>query len=124
MPNFKLILQILLLVSMLTTGNVLWKYGLTGMGGVFVNGKTFFSSIKDLLVSPYMWLGALLYIIATLYWFVLLSKHNLSYVYPMLSVGYVFGMIAGMFLFKEIISLTSWIGMGIIFAGFIVLSIR
>jgi len=122
MPNFKLIFQILLLVSMLATGNILWKYGLTGMGGVFVNGKTFFNSIKDMLVSPYIWLGALLYILATLYWFALLSKHNLSYVYPMLSVGYVFGMIAGMFFFKETISLTSWIGMGIIFAGFIILS--
>jgi len=123
MPNFKLILQILLLVSMLTTGNILWKYGLTGMGGVFVNGKTFISSIKDLFVSPYIWFGALLYILGTLYWFALLSKHNLSYVYPMLSVGYVFGMIAGMLFFKETISLTSWIGMGIIFAGFIILSI-
>jgi len=124
MPNLKLILQILLLVSMLTTGNVLWKYGLTSMGGVFVNGKTFFNSIKDLLISPYIWLGALLYILGTLYWFTLLSKHNLSYVYPMLSVGYVFGMIVGMFFFKETISITGWIGIGIIFVGFIILSIR
>jgi len=122
MPNLKLILQILLLVSMLAAGNVLWKYGLTSMGGVFVNGKTFFSSIKDLFISPYIWLGALLYILGTLYWFALLSKHNLSYVYPMLSVGYVFGMIVGMLFFKETISLTGWVGMGIIFVGFIILS--
>ena len=122
MPNLKLILQVLLLVFMLTTGNVLWKYGLTGMGGVFVNGKTFFSSIKDLFISPYIWLGALLYILGTLYWFTLLSKHNFSLIYPMFSISYVFGMIAGMLFFKETISLTGWIGMGIIFVGFVILS--
>jgi uncharacterized membrane protein len=123
MPNLKLILQVLLLASMLTIGNVLWKYGLNNIGGIFVNGKTFFSSIKDLFLSPYIWLGALLYILGTIYWFTLLSKHNLSYVYPMLSVSYVLGMIVGMFFFKEAVSLTGWIGMGIIFVGFIILSI-
>jgi uncharacterized membrane protein len=124
MPNLKLILQILLFVAMLTVGNVLWKYGLVNIGGVFVNGKTFFNSVKDLLVSPYMWLGALFYIAGTLYWFTLLSRHDLSYVYPMVSIGYVLTALAGVLLFKETIPVTGWIGMGIIFVGFIVLSIR
>ena len=124
MPNFKLILQILLFVAMLTTGNVLWKYGLVNIGGVFVGGKTFFSSIKDLLVSPYMWVGALFYIVATLYWFALLSRHDLSYLYPMVSIGYVITAMAGVLFFKETIHITGWIGMGIVFVGFVVLSIR
>jgi uncharacterized membrane protein len=124
MPNFKLILQILLFVAMLTAGNILWKYGIVNIGGVFVNGKTFFNSIKYLLVSPYIWLGTLFYIIGTLYWFTLLSRHNLSHIYPMVSIGYVLAALAGVLLFKETIPLTGWIGMGIIFVGFIVLSIR
>ncbi len=124
MPNFKLILQILLFVAMLTTGNVLWKYGLVSIGGVFVNGKTFFNSIRDLLFSLYMWLGALFYIAGTLYWFALLSRHDLSYVYPMVSIGYVLTAVAGVLLFKETIHFTGWLGMGIILVGFIVLSIR
>jgi uncharacterized membrane protein len=109
---------------MLTSGNILWKYGLMNIGGVFVSEKTFISSIKDLLVSPYMWLGALFYIAGTLYWFTLLSKHDLSYVFPMVSIGYVLTAIAGVLLFKETIPVTGWIGMGIIFVGFIILSIR
>jgi len=124
MPNFKLILQILFFVSMLTAGNVLWKLGLTNMGGFFVNGKTFLDSIKELFFSPYIWIGAVLYIIGTLYWFILLSRHNLSYIYPMASIAYVFGAIAGMIFFKETIPVTGWVGLGIIFVGFLVLSIR
>lgn len=124
MPNFKLILQVLLFVALLTAGNVLWKYGLVNIGGVFVSGKTFMGSIKDLLFSPYMWIGALFYIVGTLYWFTLLSRHDLSYVYPMVSIGYVLTAVTGVLLFKETIPVTGWIGMGIIFVGFIVLSIR
>jgi len=114
----------LLFVSLLTTGNVLWKFGLTNMGGFFVNGKTFLSSIKELFFSPHIWSGTILYIIGTLYWFILLSRHNLSYIYPMVSIAYVFGTIAGMIFFKETIPVTGWVGLGVIFVGFLVLSIR
>jgi len=124
MPNIKLVLQMLLFVSLLTAGNVLWKFGLTNMGGFFVNDKTFLGSIRELFVSPYIWMGALLYIFGTLFWFTLLSKYNFSYVYPMISIAYVLGAIAGIIFFKETIPITGWIGLGIIFVGFIVLSIR
>jgi len=109
---------------MLTAGNVLWKYGLNNMGGAFTNGKTFLNSARDLFFSPYIWVGALCYVFGTLYWFTLLSKHNFSYVYPMVSIAYVLGAIAGIVFFKEVMPVTGWVGLGIIFVGFIVLSIR
>jgi uncharacterized membrane protein len=114
----------LLFTTTLATGNVLWKYGIMNIGGVFVNEKTVLNSIKDLLASPYMWLGGLFYVAGTFYWFALLSRYNLSYIYPMTSISYVLAAIAGMFFFKETISFTGWLGMGILFIGFIVLSIR
>lgn len=117
-------LQIFLFVSLLTTGNVLWKFGLVKIGGFLTENKSYLESLKDLAFCPFMWIGALFYIVGTLYWFTLLSRHNLSYVYPMVSIGYILTSIMGIIFFGETISTTGWVGMGVVFLGFIILSIR
>lgn len=124
MPNLKLVTQILLFVCLLAAGNVLWKYGLIKMDGFMTDNKSAVQSFKDLITCGEMWIGAVFYIGATLYWFTILSRENLSYVYPMVSIGYVITALAGVLLFKETILTTGWIGMGIILVGFVVLSIR
>lgn len=124
MPNLKLIGQILLFVCLLAAGNVLWKYGLLRMGGFLTAGKSMSQSLRELALCPQMWAGAMFYVIGTLYWFTILSRENLSYVYPMVSIGYVITSLAGVMLFNETILMSGWIGMGIILIGFIVLSIR
>ena len=117
-------LQILLFVCMLTTGNVLWKFGLIKVGGFLTDNRSYLANLKDLITCHFMWIGAFFYIIGTLYWFTLLSRHNLSYVYPMVSIGYILTSVMGIVFFGETISTTGWIGMGVVFVGFIILSIR
>lgn len=124
MPNLKLIFQILLFVGLLAVGNILWKYGLVRMDGFMTDEKSTVQSFKDLLFCPQIWAGAVFYVVATLYWFTILSRESLSYVYPMVSIGYVITALAGVLLFKETIAVTGWIGMSIILVGFVVLSIR
>ena len=124
MLNVKLLLQILLFVLLLATGNVLWKYGLVQMGGFMTEDKTMTQSLRGLFFCPQMWAGAFFYVVGTLYWFTILSRENLSYVYPMVSIGYVITALAGVVLFNERIVATGWIGMAIVLVGFVVLSIR
>ncbi len=124
MINYKIVLQILLFVCILTTGNVLWKFGLVRIGGFLTEDKTFVNSIRELLLSWEMWLGGVFYVGGTLYWFTILSRENLSYVYPMVSIGYILTSIMGVIFFNETISSTGWIGMGIVSLGFVVLSIK
>lgn len=124
MPNIKIMFQILLFVCLLTAGNVLWKYGLIQINGFMTNGKMWAKSLWELATCPFMWIGAFFYIIGTLYWFTILSRNNLSYVYPMVSIGYIFTSMMGVILFGETISMTGWIGMGIVLIGFVVLSYR
>lgn len=117
-------LQVLLFVCMLAAGNLLWKYGLVQMNGFMTNDKTLWQGIRDLLKSWPIWAGGVFYVVGTLYWFTILSRENISYVYPMVSIGYVITAVSGALIFGETILTTGWIGMGIVLLGFLVLSIR
>ncbi len=89
-----------------------------------VNNKTVLQSLIDILKSPWIWTGCFFYIVGTLWWFYLMSKEDISYLYPLVSIGYVLGAIVGVFFFKEDVTLVRWVGMGIVSVGFIFLSMK
>lgn len=103
-------------VLLLVTGQALWKIGLGKVGGVR------FDTAFSLLMSPYIIVGLFLYALATVVWFILLSKADLSTVYPMQSFAYVLGVIVGWQLFHETISVTKWIGSVVIIVGIVLVS--
>ncbi|WP_019424796.1 EamA family transporter [Paenibacillus sp. OSY-SE] len=103
-------------ITMLVAGQVLFKMGLDRMGGV-----TLVTSWKALFI-PHILVGLVLYALATLVWFVVLSRMSLSTAYPISSLAYVFGMIVALIVFNEPVSITKWIGAGIIIFGVILIS--
>ncbi|WP_268624015.1 EamA family transporter [Paenibacillus alvei] len=109
-------LLLLMNILMLVAGQVLFKMGLDKLGGV-----TLANSWRAMF-TPHILLGLVLYALATLVWFVVLSRMSLSTAYPIQSLAYVFGMIVAFIVFNEPISLTKWIGAGIIVIGVIFIS--
>ena len=103
------IVQSLLLVS----GQVLLKFALERMlpfswtaafwKSVFVNWQ--FASC------------GLCYAAGSLLWFYILKHFPFSMAYPLVSLSYVFGMIAAILFFHEPVSLTKWLGVLLIMAG-------
>jgi undecaprenyl phosphate-alpha-L-ara4N flippase subunit ArnE len=59
---------------------------------------------------------------ASLIWFYIVKHFDLSVAYPMISISYVFGMLAAIFIFHETVSLSRWIGVGFIMLGVIFLT--
>lgn len=108
MNSFYLIIMNILL---LTSGQIMWKIGLDRTGGFSA------ANIFNIMVSPFIIGGVLLYVIATVLWFMILSKTDLSYAYPLQSLAYVLGVIAAWMIFKENISITRWLGVATIIAG-------
>lgn len=53
----------------------------------------------------------------SLLWFYILKHFPFSMAYPMVSLSYVFGMIAAVVFFHEPVSLTKWLGVLLIMAG-------
>ena len=67
-------------------------------------------------------LGIILYGISTILWIYILRYVELSYAYPMLSLGYVLVFVASYFLFNEPISTLRVVGLACILTGIILVS--
>lgn len=104
-------------IVMLSTGQILFKLGLNKIGTI-----TLANSWKAIF-SPTIFLGLVLYVIATLIWFVVLTKMPLSVAYPAQSFAYVLGIIAALFIFNEPISLVKWIGAAVIMIGVFLIAV-
>jgi len=79
---------------------------------------TFF---KDLLVNWQLALSGISIAAATVIWMYILKRFELSVAYPLISISYVFGMLASVFIFHEVVPLTRWIGVGLIMIGVVFL---
>lgn len=93
-------------------GQFLFKYGLNQLGDI----KTGLSFLKVLL-SPYIIIGIFSYVIATASWLAILSKTELSFAYPLISLSYIMVLLLGIFFLKEHVNLFRWIGVLFITTG-------
>ena len=56
-------------------------------------------------------------ITATVLWFYIIKNNDLSLVYPLISISYIFGMLAAVYIFHETVPLSRWIGVVLIMIG-------
>lgn len=114
-------IYLLLLVNIifLVAGQTLWKIGLSGMDLEFtVHG------VIKMFINPYIFSGLFIYSIATIIWFYILSRADLSLVYPLQSLCYVLAVVIAVLVFKESIPLTRWLGIGLIVFGAYFVSLK
>jgi drug/metabolite transporter (DMT)-like permease len=102
---------------MLVAGQVLVKHGLNVKGGFSLSVASFWPELSKLLTSGYIWLGAAVTMSSGLLWMDVLSKKELSFVYPLISLTYVVSLVASALIFRESISLLRWLGVGVICFG-------
>jgi len=106
----------------LSTGQVLWKVALDRNGGLIKQGVSLASNFWGLFISPFMLAGIFLYGLATIVWLYVLGEYEYSYIYPMISIAYVFGFIYSKVVFHEQINAYRWIGVALIIAGVILIN--
>lgn len=80
-----------------------------------------FGNLVSLLLQPPIFLGLLAYVLSTVCWLAVLSKTDLSFAYPMISIGYVAVLIIGWLAFDEEVSLLRWLGVVLICIGIVAL---
>ncbi|HLC39901.1 MAG TPA: EamA family transporter [archaeon] len=71
----------------------------------------------DTLFQRYVFIGVVLYLIAVMLWFVVLSKAELSFAYPLISIAYIITAFMAYFVFGERISVFRWLGILLILGG-------
>jgi len=108
---------ILVLISVVlgSFGQIFMKMGLKEKPIDF----TQLASMKlfETLFQKYVFLGIVLYMLAVLLWFAVLSKAELSFAYPLISLAYVLTAFLAIFFFGENITLVRWLGIILILGG-------
>ncbi|OPJ59227.1 EamA family transporter [Clostridium oryzae] len=110
---------LLLNIIFLVLGQTLWKIGLSG-----INFKFTVNGIIKIIISPYILGGLAIYSIATILWLYILSRTELSLVYPLQSLCYVAAALIAFLIFKESIPITRWFGIGLIVLGACLVSVK
>ncbi len=79
-------------------------------------------TIFHVLTTPLVFIGLGFYVMGAAFWLVVLSKLDLSLAYPMLALTYVLTPLAAQFILGEQIPGLRWLGIGVIFAGVVIVS--
>ncbi|MEM5831173.1 MAG: EamA family transporter [Candidatus Aenigmatarchaeota archaeon] len=111
---------ILISISLGIAGQLCLKHGINNFGHLSIN-DFLTKKIFQIIFQKFVFLGILLYAIATFLWLIILSKTELSIAYPMLAIGYIIIAILSKILFNENLTLLKFIGIVLISIGVFIL---
>lgn len=114
----KLLLILLIGLVCESAGVVLLKKGINQIGDM--NGVTaaeIFRIVKSGLTSHQIWLGILFEALFFIGLLVLMAKSDISFLWPLTGLSFVFATFAAMWFLGEHVSATRWIGVGLIVLG-------
>lgn len=114
------ILMILGSVLLNAIAQLLIRKGMLVIGTVGVTN--FAQNIIPMLLNPWLWGAMLSYAVSILLWMSVLSKVEVSFAYPFLSIGYIFAAVVGYMAFNEHLSMTRILGILVICIGVILIS--
>jgi multidrug transporter EmrE-like cation transporter len=108
-------------VLMVDVGQLLLKKGLNTFGSLdFSQGVIIL--FWNVFTTPIIFFALCLLVLSSVTWLLALSKTELSFAYPIISIGYVIVSILSWIFLAETISLLRWIGLGVIVGGVYLLS--
>lgn len=115
---------LLIIVSVLlgSIGQVILKIGANKLGTLALLPQTLIADLFRMIRVPEIFLGLILFGASFVLWVKVLTNSDLSYAYPMVSLGYINIIILSYFLFKEPFTTTKIIGIALIIFGVIVLN--
>ena len=114
------IILILLSVLLNCAAQLLIRKGMLVEGEVGM--QNMLSHVGSMITNLWLWAAMLCYALSILLWMSVLSKVEVSYAYPFLSVGYVVSAVAGYALFNENLSPVRIAGIIVICVGVILIS--
>jgi uncharacterized membrane protein len=113
------ILIIIVGVIFAAFGQVSWKLGMNQAGQLAALN---FASLSTVLLNPYVLLGFVMYGLSALFWLIALSKKDLSFVYPFISLTYILVLVLASLVLKESIGINKSIGTLLIVIGLIIIA--
>jgi drug/metabolite transporter (DMT)-like permease len=109
-----------LILAVVTTNAIsqlLLKHGMNGIGSFKISGGSLLTTLPAVALNPWIIGGLTMLVFSTGLHLTSLSRVNLSFAYPFLSVAYVLVLFASHYLFGESISTTRIAGVALICLG-------
>ncbi|MGE5551604.1 MAG: EamA family transporter [Bacteroidota bacterium] len=114
----KSLVLILTSVSLGVCGQLAIKLGINRAGDLqALMGHSLWRFVSAVAGSPLIMSGLVLYGISTIFWFLVLSRVDLSLAYPMLSLGYIGILFVSSVFLGEKVTLLRWSGTVLIVLG-------
>ena len=118
LSTYGLFLLALLQIAIFAFGEVFFKLGLMEMEPLGWNAAFWRSALLNWQFA----LSGICFGGASLLWMYIIKKFPLSMAYPLVSLSYVFGLLAAAWIFHEDVNLNKWIGVALIVAGCFIIS--
>ena len=113
---------LLAIAAAILAGQVLLKMGLQRLGPLSFAPDTLLRAIPRLAASPWILAGLAVSMAATFAWLIVLSRHDLSAVSPVMTGAYfLLLLLAGRLFLNEPVSLARWIGAALVLAGVVLI---
>ena len=103
------------------TGQFLFRLGMVEYGKVTVAG--IWRQLGSIILTPAIFVGFTCFGISSILWLVVISRWELSYAYPLVSLGYVIAILYGTLLLHEDLTFPKVFGCLLILAGISVLGL-
>ena len=114
-------LLVLFSVAGITAGQLLLKKGMVAVGQ-FHDFRGLMDFFLKTALNPYVIVAAFLILLASLAWFVALSRAELSSIYPFMALSYVLVVLFSLLIFREEVSLLRWVGITMTCVGVVLVS--
>jgi multidrug transporter EmrE-like cation transporter len=108
---------ILLGVLLNAAAQLFLKAGMSNIGHFDFSFANVMPIAMKVAVNPPILIGLTAYVFSVIVWLLVLSRVQVSYAYPMLSIGYIVNAVAAHFLFGESFSIMRMTGIFIIITG-------
>lgn len=101
------------------TGQFLFRLGMLHYGKVTVTG--IWQQLGSIILTPAIFVGFMCFGVSSILWLVVISRWELSYAYPLVSLGYVIAILYGTLLLHEALTMPKILGCLLILAGISIL---
>jgi len=116
--NMQALGLILLSVALGAVGQLVFKAAMSSIGALQLS----LDLLLRMATNPLLLLGVAIFGVSTVLWLLALSRAELSFAYPFLSLTYVVVLIGGALLFKEQITLPRILGFVVVVVGLLVVA--
>jgi multidrug transporter EmrE-like cation transporter len=122
-PSGLSIALILFTVCTNAAAQIMLKKGMTALGGLSLSADRLFATVFQVIFQPYVFAGLCTFVVSMASHLVVLSKVQLSFAYPFLSLAYVIVAAYAYFVFGEDVGAMRIAGIAAICLGTVLISL-